>query len=691
MKKNIKIKTKNQSIKIKGKMKIYLQWPFVLTALLAVMNVAMYACSVKAGVLMSIFVVVYGIVAFLLSWFGQKDLFTDLVSFATHYGQIQKKLLREFSIPYAMMDEDGRLIWMNDAFSEVTGKGKDYHKSITTIFSQVTKESFNKAADDAVLEYEADYEERHYRIRLQHIPLESVEADKNFAEIEEFTGHLIAVYLFDETELKQHIKANKEQRFVSGLIYIDNYDDVLENVEEVRQSLLAALIERKINRYISGYGGIVKRLEKDKYFIAIQEKNLAALKEDKFSLLQEVKNVNVGNDMAVTLSISIGLSGKTYAENGEYARIAMELALARGGDQAVIKEGNSISYFGGKNQQQEKNTRVKARVKAQALREFIQNNDKVVVMGHHLPDIDSFGASVGIYRAAKALNKRAYIVVNDLTSSVRPLYDSFCKDVNYEDDMFLTSAQAMEMVDSNTVLVVVDVNKPSYTDCPELLRMTKNIVVLDHHRQGSESITNTVLSYVEPYASSACEMVAEILQYISEGIKLKALEADSMYAGILIDTDNFLTKTGVRTFEAAAFLRRNGADVMRVRKLFRSDLVEYKAKAEVVRNAEIYQGFAFAICHAEGVESPTILGAQAANELLDIIGVRASIVLTSFKGQTYVSARSIDEVNVQVIMERFGGGGHANVAGAQFECSPAEAKIQIQRELDRMIENGELV
>ena len=500
----------------------------------------------------------------------------------------------------------------------------------------------------------------------------------------------MAVYLFEERELKRYIKENKEQRFVAGLIYIDNYDEALESVEEVRQSLLVALIERKINKYISGFGGIVRRLEKDKYFIAIQEKNLPMLREDKFSLLEDVRSVNIGNDMAVTISISLGLSGKTYAENYEYARVAMELALARGGNQAVTKEGDNITYFGGSSQQVDKNTRVKARVKAQALREFIQNNDKVVVMGHKIPDVDSFGAAIGIYRAAKELDKKAYIVVNEISTSLRPMYEAFCSNPNYEADMFLTSAQAMEMVDNHTVLVVVDVNRPSFTDCPEILRMTKNVVVIDHHRQGSENISKAVLSYVEPYASSACEMVAEILQYIREGMKVKNVEADCMYAGIMVDTDNFLTKTGVRTFEAAAFLRRCGADVTRVRKIFRTELDDYKAKSEVVRNAEIYKGFAFAICNGDGVESPTILGAQAANELLNIFGVRASIVFTQYKGQTYVSARAIDEVNVQLIMEKIGGGGHANVAGAQLHCTPQEARDMLRHTIDGMIEEGEL-
>lgn len=690
--KKSKIQSKNtiKNKKFTGKMKIYMQWPVWMTILLLLGCIPMFTISVKAGCFMVILTVFYAVVAWLLCAGSQKDILGELITFATHYGQIQKKLLKQFYIPYALMDENGRLIWMNEAFMEMTGKTKDFHKSITSIFPQITKESFAGEDEDTILEYHVHFEERDYKAQLQQVSFKNMEKSKELEDIEELTQHLMAVYLFDETELNYYIKENKEQRFVAGLIYIDNYDEALESVEEVRQSLLVALIERKINKYISGFGGIVRRMEKDKYFVAIQEKNVPMLREDKFSILEDVRSVNIGNDMAVTISVSLGISGKTYAENYEYARIAMELALARGGNQAVTKEGDNITYFGGSSQQVDKNTRVKARVKAQALREFIQNNDKVIVMGHKIPDVDSFGASIGIYRAAKELNKKAYIVVNEISTSLRPMYDSFAKNSNYEEDMFLNSAQAVELVDNHTVVVVVDVNRPSYTDCPEILRMTKNVVVIDHHRQGSENISKAVLSYVEPYASSSCEMVAEILQYIREGIKVKNVEADCMYAGIMVDTDNFLTKTGVRTFEAAAFLRRCGADVTRVRKTFRTELEDYKAKSEVVRGAELYKGFAFAICNGEGVESPTILGAQAANELLNIFGVRASIVLTSYKGQTYVSARAIDEVNVQLIMEKIGGGGHANMAGAQLTCTPEEARDILKHTIDGMIEEGEL-
>ena len=438
--------------------------------------------------------------------------------------------------------------------------------------------------------------------------------------------------------------------------------------------------------------GIVKKMEKDKYFFAIKQQYIPKIQEDRFSILEDVKTVNIGNDMAVTLSIGIGMNGDTYSQNYEYARTSIDMALGRGGDQAVVKDADKIQYYGGKAQQMEKTTRVKARVKAHALRELMENKDRLLIMGHRLLDIDSFGAAVGIYRIAMAMNKKANIVVNEVTSSVRPMMERFTGGGEYPEDMFLTGPKAAELVDGGTMLVVVDVNRPSITDEPSLLKLIKTIVVLDHHRTSSEIIDNAVLSYVEPYASSACEMVAEVLQYIMDGIKVRPAEADAMYAGIVIDTQNFTNQTGVRTFEAAAYLRRSGADITRVRKLFRENMVDYQAKAEAVRLAEVYMdSFAISVCPSDGLDSPTIIGAQAANELLEIRGIKASVVLTPYNGVIYYSARSIDEVNVQVMMEKLGGGGHRTIAGAQIpDITVEEGKERLKAVIRQMLEAGEV-
>ena len=506
----------------------------------------------------------------------------------------------------------------------------------------------------------------------------------------DYDGYLIAIYLFDETALKIALQEVDDQSLAVGLLYLDNYEEALESVEEVRRSLLLALIDRKVNKYIAGLDGICKKIEKDKFLVIMRKKAVSSLQENRFDLLEDVKTVNIGNEMAVTISIGVGLDGLTYAQNYEFARNAIDLALGRGGDQAVVKTPHNTVYYGGKSQQIEKNTRVKARVKAQALKEIIFSKDKVIVMGHRNADIDSLGAAVGIARIAATLEKKVHIVLSDSGTSLQPFVDMFHNNPDYDDDLIINGQQAIEMVGNNAVLVVVDVNKPSITDCPELLRLCKSIVVFDHHRQGTEVIENATLSYVEAYASSTCEMVSEMLQYIGENIKIKNIEADCMYSGIMIDTNNFMTKTGVRTFEAAAFLRRNGADVMRVRKLFREEAAEYKAKADAVSQAEIYKNaYAISICTSDELPNPTIIGAQAANELLNIKGVKASFILTDYQNQIYVSARSIDEVNVQIIMERLGGGGHINAAGCQLDnISIVEGIGIVKHTLDKMIEEG---
>ena len=406
-----------------------------------------------------------------------------------------------------------------------------------------------------------------------------------------------------------------------------------------------------------------------------------------------MRGVNIGNEMSVTISIGLGVNADTFISSYEFARAAIDLALGRGGDQAVVKDREKISYYGGKSVSVEKSTRVKARVKAHAFREFIEAKDKIVIMGHKVGDIDSFGSAIGVYRIAKSFNKKAYIVINEVTSSLRPMMNKFVGNADYEEDIFLRNDQAKEIVDINTLLVIVDVNRPSYLECADLLEHTKTIVVFDHHRQTNEPIESAVLSYVEPYASSTSEMIAEIMQYIGNNMRMKPLEADALYAGLMIDTNNFLTKTGVRTFEAAAYLRKCGADITRIRKTFRSEMSDYKIKADAISSTEVFmKHYAIAVCASgEGVESPMILGAQVANELLNINDIKATFVLTDYNGKIYISARSIDEVNVQIIMEKLGGGGHLSVAGSQLEnATIPEAIGKVKEILAKMHEEGEL-
>ncbi len=678
-------------IKLKGRLKRYVQTSLYLGFLLIVVNLLVYLLSVPAGLVVTGFAVLYFGEVLALQFYSKPVIINELVSFATQYGQIQRVLLREFMIPYAILDDEGYIIWTNRAFEKAVHKEKGYRKSITSLFPSITREKLPGESEFA--EVNLTFENNFYSAKMRKIPMREMVDSSDIVEAEEYKGYLVAFYLFDETALKIALKEVEDQSLAVGLIYLDNYDEALESVEEVRRSLLIALIDRKINKYIAAQDGICKKMEKDKYMVVLRRKAAEVLQEEKFDILEEVKTVNIGNEMAVTISIGLGVDGYTYAQNYEFARNAIDLALGRGGDQAVVKTPQNITYFGGKSQQVEKNTRVKARVKAQALREIISGKERVLIMGHRIPDADSFGAAVGIYRIAKTLDREAHIVLSGVGATIQPVLDLFKSHDGYRDSVIIDGQQAMELAGSNTVLVVVDVNKPSITECPELLRICKSIVVLDHHRQGSEAVENATLSYVEAYASSTCEMVSEILQYIGESIRITAEEANCMYSGMMIDTSNFTAKTGVRTFEAAAFLRRNGADVTKVRKLFREDAIEYKTKADAVSQAEIYKhAFAISICKSENIQSPTVVGAQAANELLNIKGVKASFVLTDYQNQVFISARSIDEVNVQVIMEKMGGGGHLGIAGCQLTgVSVFEGIGLLKGTLDKMINEGDLV
>ncbi len=664
--------------------------PMLLTIPLALMNVPMYFYQMEAGFMASAFTVVYFIVVTVTFQKSKPYLVNELVNFATQYGTVQKKLLNEFDVAYALIDYNGKLLWVNEKFTELTGKGKEYRRSITSIFSHITREIIQKNRTESQLHI--SWDGRDFRAQLKRIEFASITPENQMVSIAGSEEYMTALYLYDETQLNRYIRENDDQKLVAALIYIDNYEEALNSIEDVKQSLLVALIDRKVNKYFSGMDGLVRKMEKDKYFVVFRYMYLSKMEEDKFSLLDEVKTVKVGNEMSVTLSIGIGSTADTYNQNYEYARMAIGMALGRGGDQVVVKEGERITYFGGNSKQVDKMTRVKARVKAHALREIIESRSHVIVMGHHIADVDSFGAAIGVYCAARVLDKKVQIVLNEVTTSLRPLKECFNEENGYEPDMFIDSEEAIELTNNSTLVMVVDTNRPTYTDCPEILKKTKSIVVFDHHRQGSEVVENPILSYIEPYASSTCEMIAEVLQYFTENIKLTSCEADAIYAGILIDTNNFMQKTGVRTFEAAAYLRRCGAEVTRVRKMLRNDMADYKARAEVMRNAQVYHGaFAISVCPADKVESPTVVSAQSANELLNIIGIKASFVMTEYQNKIFISSRSIDEINVQSIMERLGGGGHANIAGAQLpDCTIEQAKQKIRKILDDMIEKGEI-
>lgn len=683
-------KDSKAQIRYSGKVMRHQYWCGVLTLLLLIMTAIVLYLDTSAGCVVGAFTVVVYLTFLGLEHYYRPKVLQELLDFVNKYNSVEREMLREFAIPYGIAQPDGRMLWMNDMMADLVKKNADYHKGIHSVFPQITAAHFPKDVEDRSVEI--DVEDRKYRVILRRILLDDLMEDLEGVEKITDESYVIGIHMFDITELCQLKVENYEQKAVVGLLYMDNYDEAMESVEDIRRSMLDALVDRRIAKYITSMGGLIRKLEKDKYLVVVNRKGLAMMEEDRFSLLEDVKTVNIGNSIGVTISIGIGTDNGDYAQNCEAARIAIEMALARGGDQAVVKECDKMAFYGGKTQRAEKNTRVRARVKAQALRELIASQDRVIVMGHKNTDIDSLGACIGVCRAAIHAGKPAHIVLGEINSSIRPWIQLIRNSGEYPEDLFLTHEQAIELTEQGTVVAVVDTNRPTMTECEEILYLTKTIVVVDHHRQGTEKIENASLSYIEPSASSACEMISEILQYYDDGIKMKSLEADCMYAGIIVDTDNFVAKTGIRTFEAAAFLRRCGADVTRVRKNFREDMDTYKARAETVRHAEKFMNcYAIGVCPSEGLESPTVVGAKAANELLNIVGVKASFVLTEYNNRIFISARAIDEVNVQLIMERMGGGGHLNIAGTQLADTDIEtARVRLKEVLTTMTKEGAL-
>ena len=700
----------NEKKRTDARRNIYMEVPLIMIAFFVVMDICMFIIDLAAGIIGLIATAVYAVVMVIFYVRSRISGEAAFVNKAVENGRVQKDLIREFPVPYAILDKSGRIAWVNDEFARITKSSKRKLMRLTAmqVFDGITHEMI--PADGEVVNADIEYNEREYKVEIKNIAVyrdsEAYEAeDTENGEAEAVTNEtekkkkaqetdtFIAMYLFDTTDINKLAKENEEQKLVVGLIYIDNYDEIFDDLEEVRHSLLAALVDRKINNYMANIDAIVRSFEKDKYLFVMPKKYLPQLQENKFALLDEVKAINIGNDLPLTLSISMGTEYDSFTKNFEAARSAMELALGRGGDQAVLKSDDKITYYGGKSQGTEKSTRVKARVKTLAFKELLETKERVIIMAHKNPDMDAFGSAIGVYRMVNSMNKEAHIVINEVSSAISPIYGNFKSNSIYGDDMIINNEQAIEMINADTMLVVVDVNNPALTECEELISYAKTVVVFDHHRQTKNVIANATLSYVEPFASSACEMIAEMLQYMDEKIKLRPSEADAMYAGILIDTDNFLTKTGVRTFEAAAYLRRSGADVMRVRKMFRSDIDTYRQTADGVRNAKMVLGiFAVSVFEPKpGTESPIVLTAKVANELLDISGVRASFVIAQVGNDVKISARAIDDVNVQIIMERMGGGGHANIAAAQFENTTTDkVEKQLVDLLEEMYKEGDI-
>lgn len=576
-----------------------------------------------------------------------------------------RNTLSKIPTPLVIVNNEGQILWANSLFINITSKDM-YGKSVNTIVKEFNTQ---KILEKNINVYEkiiinGDV----YNVLVSPIEVNGEKQVKRF---------IYLLYFIDKTDYYKLNQLYNDKKSIVALIEVDNYDEVIKSTEEANRPALIAEVDKRINAFASSINGLTRKYDDNKFIVVFENSYINNLIEKKFDILDNLRGIDVGNKIAVTLSIGIGTNGDTPSKTHQYAVAAKDLALGRGGDQAVIKDGDRLSFYGGKTKEVEKRTRVKARVIAHAISELIDQSSEVIIMGHDTPDMDSFGAALGIYRGCRLRNKNAYILLNRVNNSIDKVVDKINKIKEYQ-GLFINNETAIQKLQRNPLLVVVDVNRKSFVEFPELLERVTNIVVIDHHRKSVDFIDNATISYVETYASSTCELVTEILQYMNEKTKLHELEAQSLMAGIYLDTKNFTFKTGVRTFEAAGFLRRMGADLIEVKKLFTDDLETYRERTAIVSNAEIQNGIAIAT-HSGDMKNSLIVP-QAADELLKIDGVEASFVLAQDGNDIMVSGRSFGDINVQLILESIGGGGHITIAGAKLINTTLEDARKILKE-----------
>ena len=670
-------------------LKGYLIFPLIFGAIFLLLTIGLYFIDERAGLIASGLFCAYGTAFGIFYLLNNTKLEKSLIRFARQYGGLEGELISDFPIPYVITDPDGGIIAYNKVFGRIYDE-KSGIDTISKVFHQVTKKDLKFEGNSNNISLV--YDNRNYRLCIKHLKVTKDLIESKIALLPEHDMTLCIIYIYDETEVVHMMRQIQEEQLVIGSIYVDNYDELLNRNLNVQRNVKAAMIDQTIGVYFSNVGGVVRKLERDRYFVIFKKKYLGSLERNKFEILDQIKKLDIDENRAVTISVGLG-ANEDYLEAEKSANNALELALGRGGDQVVVKDGEHISFYGGKTRQSESSSRVKARVRANNMRDIFVSKERVVAMGHKIADIDSFAATMGIYKAARAMGKKAYIVINPETNTIKPVINTFLEDNEYGQGVFVTPEQAQALVDEETALVIVDVNKPEIFECPDLVQNTKSVILIDHHLQSGEKIDNLVLSYIEPTASSASEMVTEILQYVPDRISFKKIEAEALYAGILIDTDFFTRNTGVRTFEAAAFLRKNGIDIQNVQNQFRDTLETTKVKAQAMGTVEeIVPGYVMAVSDSEGVANPTVVAAQIANELLNIQNVKASFVMTNIAGRTHISARSIGSTNVQLVMEKLGGGGHLNIAGCQLdETSIEDAKRILSLTLQKMIDENDLV
>ena len=644
--------------KIESKTKIYLVIIAILLIMLCINNVKLIIPAI---------IVYVGIVAYTIWVYNKRkgELSSYINELTFSVDSAAKNTLINSPFPLIILETSGNVIWRSSTFNKE--------------FANV---GINAYIDDLAKEIKQEIQNNNFKIdkkvnidnKTYHIIGDYVKSKKKDRKKE--LQYMITLYFIDITKEEELANKYNNAKTCIGIVVLDNYEEIIQRISEESKLQLIATIEKKLYEWANTCGGLIVKKERDTYVFVFEQQYLEKMENNKFTILDEMKEFETEEGMPITLTIAISNEGESNYEKYESALEAMDIALGRGGDQAVIRKEGKYNFSGGKTQEVEKRTKVKARVISHALEELIKKADKVIVMGHLNGDIDSIGSSLGIYRLAKVFEKEAYIVNDTYGLSLENLISTL-KNQGYG-DVIIDKNQALNIITPNTVLVVVDTHKRSYVEVPELLEKTEKIVVIDHHRKSEDYIENAILSFHEAYASSASELVTEIVEYATKEVVLEQIEAESLYAGIMMDTKNFTFKTGVRTFEAAAYLRKYGIDIIKVKKWFQSDLESYTVIADIVKNAEIVNDTIGISEYDENDKNANLICAKAADELITISNITASFVLGRMGDKICISGRSIGDINVQVILEKLGGGGHITLAGAQLEgLTMEEAKSEL--------------
>ena len=644
--------------KVESKTKIYL---IIIALLLIILCATNILLIIPAGIFYA------GVIVYTIWVYNKRkgELSSYINELTFSVDSAAKNTLINSPFPLIILETDGNVIWRSSSFNKEFA-----NVGINAYIDELAKEIKLELQNGILkVDKEVNIDNKIYHVIGDFVKVRKKDRKKD-------TKYMITLYFIDNTEQIELMNKYNNAITCMGIIIIDNYEEIIQRLSEERKPQVLAEIEKKLHEWASSSGGVIIKKERDTYVYVFEQQYLTEMENNKFTILDEIKEIEPEEGMPITLTIAISNEGDSNYEKYESALVAMDIALGRGGDQAVVRKDGKYNFFGGKTQEVEKRTKVKARVISHALEELIGKADKVMVMGHLNGDIDSIGSSLGIYRLAKTLEKEAYIVNNTYGLSLENFINTL-KQEGYN-DVILEKNQAINLITPNTVLIIVDTHKRSYVEVPELLEKTEKIVVIDHHRKSEDFIENAILTFHEAYASSASELVTEIVEYASKEVTLEQIEAESLYAGIMMDTKNFTFKTGVRTFEAAAYLRKYGIDIIKVKKWFQSDLESYTVIADIVKNVEIINDTIGISVYDEKDKNANLICAKAADELLTISDITASFVLGHMGEKICISGRSIGDINVQVILEKLGGGGHITLAGAQLEgLTMEEAKTEL--------------